>query len=474
MKKTKFLRSAAVLSVGGILAKGIGAIYRIPLTGIVGGYGMGLYQMAYPLFCVLLTFSSAGIPAAFSRMIARETAKGADCRGTVLSALRLFAALGLCGSLVMCVLAPRMSEWQGESGLVSCYLCLAPSVFLVALIAVIRGYFQGRNNMVPTAVSEIVEQAVKAALGLLLAYRYRAEPIRAVSFCLLAVTLSEAAALCYLLLRYRAEPRRIALTPRRIAVSDILLSALPVMASGALLPLSQTVDSVLIVRLLSAQTESAVSLYGLFAGSALSLINLPATLCYGISAASVPSVSAGMARAGAEEARRRALGALAVTMLLALPCAAGTFLFAGQISRIYPSLPAGERETLATLIRLLSVSAATLSGVNTLAACLTGMGRAGKAAGAMLLAVLAKFALERALVPVFSIGGAAIAANVCYLIAFFLDLIYTVKKPKEKAYDHGRKSRNGAGGSLPAGEGGAVQGGRNARANRRGSVGADA
>ncbi len=172
MKHGNFLKSVAIISLGGFVAKGIGALYRIPLVGLLGGYGMGLYQMAYPLFCVLLTFSSAGIPSAFSRMIAKETAQGVRTSDTVKTALALFALLGLCGAALMCLFAPYMSGMQGDGNLRACYYALAPSVFFVALIAVLRGYFQGKNNMAPTALSEIVEQLVKACAGLIFAYRY--------------------------------------------------------------------------------------------------------------------------------------------------------------------------------------------------------------------------------------------------------------------------------------------------------------
>lgn len=440
MKHSAFLRSAAVLSAGGILAKGIGALYRIPLSNLLGGYGMGLYQMAYPLFCLLLTLSSAGIPTAFSRTVARETARGGDAHALLKAALRLFSLLGLFGTALMCLLAPRMSELQG-GGLLSCYLMLAPSVFFVSLIAVFRGYFQGKGQMKPTAASTVLEQLVKAGAGLFFAYRFRETPVRAVAFCLLAVSLSELCALCYLACKRNEEPRRRFLSVRRRSGTEILYSALPVMAAAALLPLSQTVDSVLIVRLL--HDPRAVTLYGLFAGGALSLISLPATVCSGLAAAAVPAVSRAVSLGKEEEGKTRSLYALLITLLLSLPCAIFLCFCAPFVAKLlYPALSGGDAATLVLLIRLLSVSAVTLAGVDTLAACLAGMGRAKRAAASMLAAVLVKFALQWALVGRFSIGGAAIAANSCYLVAFFLDLFYTVKKKRGKKYDHDRRSGN--------------------------------
>lgn len=433
MKHSKFLKSAAVLSLGGLAAKGIGAVYRIFLSNYLGGYGTGLYQMAYPLFCVLLTFSSAGIPSAFSRLIARETAQGRDGVSTLKTALRLFALLGLCGTAAMCLFAPHMSKIQGQNDLVICYLMLAPSVFLVALIAVLRGYFQGKHNMRPTALSVIIEQLVKTVLGLCFGYRFQNDPAMAVAYCLLAVTLSEAAALCYLFLRVRTEPRIKRLSCRRENAFEILVSALPVMAATSLLPLSQTADSVFLVRLLSGG-GNAVALYGLFTGSALALINLPATACYGLAAASVPSVAQSFATGDYEEGRFRAVRSLLLTLLLAVPCGLGLFFLAKPISRLlYPNLGEADMKLLISLLRLLSVSAVTLAGTDTLAACLTGMGRAKQAAFSMLIAVLVKFILQWVLVRSFSVTGAAIAANACFMIAFFLDLFYTVSRRESNA-----------------------------------------
>ncbi len=469
MQHKTFLKSVAVITAGTLFAKGIGALYRIPLMGLLGGYGMGLYHMAYPLFLLLLTFSSAGIPSAFSRMIAEERARGVEDGSTVRSALRLFAVLGLFGSALMCLFAPEMAKLQQETALGPCYYALAPSVFFVALIAVFRGYFQGKNDMLPTAFSEILEQLFKAAAGLYFAYRYRAEPQKAVAYALAAVTLSELFALFYLALRYRGEWRARRLCVQKRGGAGILYAAFPVMAAAALLPLSQTVDSILVVRLLSRHTTRAVSLYGLFSGGALGLINLPATLCYGLAAASVPAVSSAFARGEEGEGRRRAVYALALALALSIPCAVGLYLFAGPIADIlYPALSEGDRAVLVSLIKTVSVSAATLAGVQTLAATLTGMGRAKYAAVSMLAAVIAKFLLQFLLVGSarYSILGAGAAANICYLIAFSLDLFYTVKKDRTgKRDDFDRRARRRRGGSHREGARDAEGGGQSVRAD---------
>ena len=457
MQHGKFIKNAAMISAAGLVAKAIGALYRIPLTGMLGGYGVGLYQMAYPLFCVLLTFSSAGIPSALSRMVAAE-------KGDVMkSALRLFALLGAVGTIVMLLLSPVMSGIQGEKSLTYCYVLLAPSVFFVALIAVFRGYFQGKNNMAPTALSEILEQIVKAGAGLLLT-GLASDAAHGAAYALFAVTLSECAALFYLAAKYNAS-RRMLLVRERSGMS-LLRAALPVMAAAALLPLSRMADSVLVVRLLSRHTETAIAMYGLFAGTATSLCALPATLCYGFVAATVPLVSRAE---GTEEGRERAMYALLLTILLSLPFALVLFAFSGHIVNfLYPRLAETDRETLILLVRMTSLSSVFLAGIDTLAASLTGMGRAKKAALSMGIAVFVKLLLECFLINGrFLIAGAAAAANACYPIAFFLDLMYTVRKNKGKVYDHGHRLGNGTGRSDAVCAQGAERGGRSGASHRK-------
>lgn len=421
------------MTAGFLFAKAIGAFYRISLTGVLGSYGIGLYQMAYPLFLLFLTFSSAGIPSALSRVVSAETAKGRETAGHMKTALRLFALIGLSGALLMCAVAALMSDLQGDKNLTVCYLALAPSVFLVALVSVLRGYFQGKNDMLPTAFSEVAEQAVKAGFGFF-AVRLAGDPVRGATLALLGVSLSELVALAYLLNRYRGERKIKSL--RKVNGYFLFRSVLPVMAAAALLPLSRTLDSIVVVRLMARYSERAVSLYGLYTGGVMSLVDLPASLTGGFVAAAIPLVSSSASRGEEENAKKNAALALLFTFAISVPCALLLFAFASPVVRLlYASLSESDLKTVVSLVRLSSVSAVSLAAVNTLAACLTGMGRAKHAACAMLVAVTVKFVLQWLLVsnPALSVGGAAIATNACYLVAFFLDSLYTWRVPKRKS-----------------------------------------
>ncbi len=215
-KRGGFLKGAAIIALGGFAAKAIGALYRIPLTNLIGGHGIGLYQMVYPVYCLLLTVSATGIPSSIAKLTAEKLGKGQSDKALFRTAMKLFLLIGGVGTLLMCAIAPFLSAAQGSSEVTAGYFTLAPSVLLVSAISVFRGYFQGRNQMLPTALSETVEQLVKVGFGLLFAYLFRENVARAVVFLLLAVSLSELTALFLMLFFYaRAKKREVGIRLRR-------------------------------------------------------------------------------------------------------------------------------------------------------------------------------------------------------------------------------------------------------------------
>ena len=443
--KSGFLKGAAWIAAGGFIAKLIGALYRIPLTNLVGGYGLGLYQMVYPVYCMLLTVSATGIPSSIAKLTAESIGKGKTGLHVFKTAMRLFVLIGIVGSLLMCALAPFLSAAQGSREVLGGYFALAPSVLLVSAISVFRGYFQGRNHMMPTALSEITEQAVKVGFGLLFAYLFRAEVQKAVVFLLLAVSLSELTALLLMIFLFRRTPSTTLLqnSEEKVSAKTVLKLSIPVTFSAIILPLSGVLDSVLVPRFLGAYSTNAVTLFGLFSGGAVTVINLPVSICYGIAAASVPAVAGAVARKGrgtgrkqTASPRKRIWYSLLITIAVALPSAIALFLFAQPAAKIiFRALSGEELQTLIALIRIFSISALTLSCAQTLSACLTAQGKPQYAALSMLIGVTAKTALYVWWLqnPKISVFGLAYATNVCYLVAFLLNLVYNLIVSKEKS-----------------------------------------
>lgn len=446
MERRSFVKGAATIAFGGFVAKLIGALYRIPLLSLVGGEGMGLYQLVYPFYCLLLTLSATGIPSSIAKLTAERNAKGTSDLPVLKTSLKLFSLIGLSGSLLMILLSSLLSSAQGAPEARGGYTALAPSVLLTSAISVFRGFFQGRGKMRPTALSEISEQLVKVAFGLVFAYLYRGNLQKTVTLLLLSVTLSEGAALLFMLLVYRRAPRQKPLSEEeKVPVKTVLALCAPVTLASAILPLCSLLESVLVVRLMRRYASDAVALYGLFTGGAVTLVNLPVSLCYGVAAASVPTLSAERANGGGEERlRKKMLYSLFVTLLVALPCAVGLYFFAAPATKIlYRGLTASEREILVKLVKTYAASAVFLSCAQTLSACLTGLGSPKHSALSMTVAAIVRLVADVLLVrnPKISVFGAAIAANIGYLVAFFLDLLYNIRITNERGQKHDFRSR---------------------------------
>ena len=427
MKKQTLISGATTVAVGGFVAKLIGALYRIPLTNLIGGKGIGLYQMAYPFYCLLLTVSATGIPSSIATLVASERAKGEGAKRVLPTAMKLFLSVGTVGTAVMILLSKTLALAQGESGLTYGYIALAPSVFLVSAISVFRGWFQGLKDMRPTAVSEVVEQLVKVGVGLFTAYLYRADLQKAVTCLLFSVSVSELVALIVMIMLYKRVPATVLLKNDRgrVEVKRVLSLSLFVTLSSALLPFSNLVESVLLVRLMGKYTEQAIALYGLFSGGAVTIISLPVSVCYGLAAASVPAVSEG--RGAGKKVGKKVWISLALTLLVSLPCALGLHFFAPTaVGVFYRALSGEERGILIELVRKFSMSAVTLSCLQTASACLTARGKPKLSALAVGVGVVVKIAADYWLVskPEFSVFGAVIATNLCYLTAFTLTLVF--------------------------------------------------
>ena len=431
-KENGLIKGAAWIAAGGFIAKVIGAIYRIPLTNLIGGEGLGLYQLVYPVYCLLLTVSATGIPSSIAKLTAERIRKGQSPLALFLSAMKLFLLIGAGGTAVMAIAAPFLAKAQGSEKVLGGYYALAPSVLLVSAISVFRGYFQGKNDMMPTALSEIAEQVIKVGFGLLFAYLFKEQIHLAVVFLLLAVSLSELFTLFLMLAFYRREKEKTQNDGGRVAFTGILRMSIPVTFLSLLIPLSSLIDSVLAVRILQGYAADAVTLYGLFAGGAVTVIGLPVSVCYGIAAATIPQVSA---ESNGKRVRKKIFKSLGLTALLGGVSAIGLYLFAEPAVRIiFRSLAGNEKQTLIRLVQIYSVSAFTLSCSQTLAACLTAQGKPQYAAFSMLIGVVVKtvsyvFWMKN---PEISVFGLAYASNLCYLVAFLLDFMYNLRVTKKR------------------------------------------
>lgn len=421
-----FVAGAMIISVGGLISKLLGAAYRIPLTNILGSEGMGIYQMAYPLYCILLTLSSSGIPAGVARLVSSGS------HGAERTAFKLYGVAGAAGSLIMLVLARPLADIQGEPSLALCCSMLAPAVLFTSVISVVRGYFQGRHNMLPTAFTEVCEQLIKVLAGVAFALYFKDNLPLAVGFSLLAVTISEGISAVFAITLYRLERPRLKPLYKlpQAGSGTILANTLPIALAAIAMPLSQFAESLVAVRLLRSFSAEATALYGIYSGCAVTIINLPVSLTYGLAAASIPKISPKAASGDVAAARSGALRVLGLTLVLLLPCAAGLLVFAPLAAKIiFSSLSAEHSALLVRLVRIMSINAVTLSLVQSSAACLTALGTPLRSTLTQWMTGALRVALTYLLIKyaVRGVEGAAIAANASYLVAAAINVWYIIK-----------------------------------------------
>ena len=172
MSTSKILKGTTILGIAGIMVKLLGAVFRIPLTALIGTEGMAYYGYAYPLYSLFLVIATAGIPVAISRMVSERAAVN-DYVGVqrVFSVSRwLLLAIGVFAFAICFFGAELIAEYVSKDmGAVLPIKAIAPALIFVPLMSAYRGYFQGRQNMNPTAISQFVEQIFRVAVGLVLA-----------------------------------------------------------------------------------------------------------------------------------------------------------------------------------------------------------------------------------------------------------------------------------------------------------------
>jgi stage V sporulation protein B len=299
------LKGTVVLGAAAFCVKLLGAGYRIYLSRLIGTEGIGLYQMAYPVYLIFLSMSTAGIPIAISKMIAEKVSLGRYSEITTMfkAAWLLLFSLGLIFSAGMAVAAPWFStrilaDYRAVYGI----WALAPGIFFMSLTAVYRGYFQGWMDMKPSAVSQIFEQIVRVAVALILAVlMLRHGVAHAAAGAAFGATAGGAAALGYLIVLHHWRKPLLSAecaksSPQSLAcdIKALIRFALPISLAVILTPLLQSMDSVIVPKQLQGigySMEEATAMLGLL-GNCWAVVYLPLIITTAISTNLVPAIAA--------------------------------------------------------------------------------------------------------------------------------------------------------------------------------------
>ncbi len=434
IRKQSFLGGAFVLALAGLFSKVLGAVYRIPLYPMLGQEGMGLFQMAYPAYGLILVLSTTGINVAVSKIVSERLAVG-DRAGAWRSfrhALFLLTGLGLLFSFLLFMAAEPIARLiaKDERAWLS-IAAVSPAIFFVSVMSAYRGLFQGLQRMTPTALSQVIEQLVR--VGTMLALASYLAP-RGVQYASAGATFGAVtgaiAGLAYLLYVYcRSLPQlhvdadaSVTTESAMTALRRIMRIAIPVSMASGVLAMIQFLDLALVPARLEVAGfvgREITALYGQMSGGALPLINMPTVLTAALQVSLVPAISEGMATGTRHTIRRRAETAVRVTFLLMLPAVVGLFVLAHEI----PALlfrDAGIGVPLAAMAAgtLFLALQQTSSGV------LQGMGQVGIPVRNLAMGAIAKGVATYYLtgMPALGIRGAALGTVIGFLVAASLNL----------------------------------------------------
>jgi len=440
-----------ILSIAGLICKIVGALYRIPLAWLIGEEGLGTYQLVFPTYNMLLTISSAGLPVAISRMVSFTLAKDdpRNARRIFRAALCMLAALGFIAMLLMIVMSPSLAIRSGDPSTQPGFVAIAPAILLVCLMSALRGFMQGQQNMVPTAISQLIEQVGKVFVALPLAYfGMKVSTAYAAAGVLLGTSIAEGAALIYMIVVYRrrkaafnalAQNEAEETMPGRVLVKRLLTLSVPITLGACIVPIAGFIDSGLLLnRLMDAGIEysEALALYGRYSGYVLTLINVPTALAVAIAMSLVPSISSAMARGDGKAMRRHSAMGLRLSFVVGLPCSVGMSMLSSQLlDLIYHFNTPEALEVTAELLSMSSLTIVLFTVVQSTSGILQGLRKQRIPMYTLMVGVAVKIFLNYTLIgmPEINIHGAPLASIACYTLSMLPNLYFVHKYTGLKA-----------------------------------------
>lgn len=439
----KFLKGTLILTVSSIVVKVIGSLNWIILSRVLGGEGIGLYQMGFPIYLMAITLSSAGIPVAISIITAEKLAQkdflGAKRVFNV--SLRLLFVTGLVFASALFFGAHWLidNHWIRDSRAYYSIIALAPAVFFVTFLASFRGYLQGWQIMTPTAASEIVEQLMRVVTMIVFANMFMPHGLAYAAggasmgagvgaFCALLVLMWFYGRLKQKLKADLQQQNPLATRESaRAIISRLLRLALPVSMSSLMLPVVANLDLLIVPQRLEAagfHISQATEFFGYLTGMAVPLINLATIFTAAMTISLVPAISESRALNDVFGIRAKTRTAFRVALIITCPCFVGMYFLAEKIAALIYNAPGA-----ADAIQTMSVGILLLGLHQISTGILQGLGRTSIPVINMILAAAVKVFLSWTLtaIPTLGIKGAAMATVVDFDLAAVLNMIFIYK-----------------------------------------------
>ena len=441
-KKQNFVHGAAILTIGVVIMKILGAIYKIPLGSILGDFGYGIFIATYTVYNIFFTLSTAGMPVAISRLIAEADANGRTRQKekTFKAAIITFAVIGIIFSSVMFF----GNEWLAEHYLYKPEAALSvramsPAILLVCLVSAFRGYCQGNGNMIPTTIDEVLEVLFKVISGLIIAGLLvkagRGLP-EASAGAILGVSIGSAISLGYMIIykrkNYPSGKAEVNSDEKTDSfgniVKNILKIGIPISLGASIMAILTSLDPGICQSRLEAAGYSeyqAGVLYGIYA-KVQTLFNLPAAFMTPLTISIVPAVAAAIVKGNRDEASENSEDAMRIASVISMPMGVGLAVLSFPIVNVlYPN----SNEAGPKLLTIMGVCSFFVCLVLMENAILQASGKERLPMYAMVSGSIVKIIINYIIIanPAINIYGAPVGTLIGYLWMAVFDYIFIRK-----------------------------------------------
>lgn len=486
-KSQSLLNGAFVLVVATVLVKVIGALFKIPLSMLIGEVGRGYFNTAYEIYTPLYSISMAGLPIAVSRMVAKERSLGhfRDVRLIRRVATRLFLITGAVGTVLMLLVAyPYTKYVVGYTENIWCVLAIAPSIFFCCCMSTFRGYYEGMQNMMPTAISQVIEAVSKLGIGLAVTYIFletqlkrfengqsvmgvvyenRADALAALypyaaATAVLGVTIGTVLGFIFLFIRHKVKGDGITKEDLMNSpkpedsknISKILIrTALPMAVGSLILNVTNLIDSATIQNRLAYAVEKAPEvikgmyssyllkegiadeqivkyLYGVY-GETLDFKNLVPTITMTLGISAIPIISAAWAKHENKTIKTTIESVIRVTMLISLPVGFGLAAVSKNLLGMFYGSSAAAIG--APILAVYGFSIFLFAVSSPITNMLQALGRTDIPLKSLCVGAVVKIILNYTLIgnPNININGAPIGSIACYVIVVGINLFSIIK-----------------------------------------------
>ncbi|MBR5542855.1 MAG: polysaccharide biosynthesis protein [Oscillospiraceae bacterium] len=488
-KKQSFFKGALILSVAALIVKIIGALFKIPLTNILGGDGMGYFSTAYDIYMPVYVMSNAGLPVAIARIVAESVAEGRfrDVKRTLRIANTVFFITGIIGFCIMFFGAGFFVNTMIKNpGAYLAVMAMAPTVFFVCLTSAYKGYYEGLRNMYPTAIAQVIEVVIKLIFGFglsMTAYKLGMDEysvsktvfgkafetaadaeIRvlqiAAAGAILGVALGALGSWLSVFIRHKvrgdgitkeelAAPQQT--TPTKRILRNIVKIAVPIALGSCVGQITGVIDLLSVYDRLhhavgigydvlrgvygdalpvtKAFEDIPNYLNGCYKGMAVTLYNLIPTFTVAFGVSALPAITTAWTEKNVESLKENIEAVLRVTMLVVLPAGIGMSVMSHGILTLLYGGRALEVEIATPLLAVLGIAVIFASACSPINSMLQAVGRADLPVKIMVWCAAFKLIFNYITVgiPQINIRGAAFGTLICYVLIMSISLYKLLK-----------------------------------------------